>query len=69
MEPLFVLVTAVIVLATAVVGFMAKLRKDVSEIHVMVNSQMDEAIRRIDQLVDALQAAGIDVPDAMRRDT
>lgn len=62
MEPSVVLVTVMVVLVAAVVGFMAKLRKDVSEIHVMVNSRMSEAMARIDQLNEALKAAGIASP-------
>ena len=57
-----ILATAVVALATTVVGFMAKLRKDVSEIHVIVNSHATAQADRIEQLADALRAAGIDVP-------
>jgi hypothetical protein len=62
MEPFIALVTAVVVLSTALVGYMAKLRKDVSEIHVMVNSRMAEALARIEQLEQALEGAGVDTP-------
>jgi hypothetical protein len=62
MELFVALVTAVVVLSTALVGYMAKLRKDVSEIHVMVNSRMAEALARIEQLEQALEGAGVDSP-------
>lgn len=62
------LITAVVVLMTAVIGFLAKLKKDVSEIHVMVNSRMEEAMARIDQLDEVLRAAGIESPIRPRRE-
>lgn len=69
MEPeTIALLTALVVLATGVLGFMAKLKKDVSEIHVMVNSRMKEALERIDQLDEALRAAGIRSPDRPQRE-
>lgn len=67
MESLIVLLTAVVVLATAAVGFMAKLRRDTREIHVMVNSRLSDALERIDQLENTLTALGIELPDRPRR--
>jgi hypothetical protein len=69
MEPI-ALLTAVVVLGTAVVGYMAakqrqdssELLKSVQEVHVMVNDRMSEALARIDQLDEALRTAGIAVP-------
>lgn len=57
------LLTALIVLAAAIVGFLAKLRSDVDEIHVIVNSHAKVQANRIDQLVEVLVAAGLEVPE------
>lgn len=57
------MLSAVVVLVTAIVGFLAKLQKGVDQIHVIVNSHATAQANRIEQLADALRAAGIDVPD------
>lgn len=62
-----VLLTALVVLGTAVVGLIAKLHRDVQEIHVMVNSRMNEALTRIDQLYGALEDAGVTPPESHPR--
>lgn len=70
MEEGFVaLMIAVAGAVTGIVAFMAKLKKEVQEIHVMVNSNLQEALKevgrasvRIDQLTAALESAGIDIP-------
>lgn len=59
---LVTLLTAAVVLAGAVVGYATKLRKEVQEIHVMVNSRMSEALNRIDQLDDLLRSEEIVIP-------
>jgi uncharacterized protein YoxC len=38
-------------------------RKEVQKVHILVNSQRDELVERIDQLVTALHDAGAAVPD------
>ncbi len=62
-DSLIALLTAAVVLSSALVGFIAKLKKDVREIHVMVNSHAESQEDRIDQLAEALRAAGIPIPD------
>lgn len=54
--------TAVTSLAATLVGLVNHRRID--EVHVLVNSRLHEVIDRADQLVAALEAAGVDVPDA-----
>ncbi len=63
------LLTALIVLAAAIVGFLAKMRKDVDEIHVIVNSHAKVQAKRIEQLAEVLRAAGIEVPDHLTNGT
>lgn len=64
MTDTIVLVTGVVALITGLVGLFVK----VQQVHVMVNSRMDEALTRIDQLHAALTAAGVDVPDRPPRE-
>ncbi len=61
---LLALGTGVVVLATAVITLILTLtnRKKVQEVHVMVNSQRKQLTSRVDQLADALEQAGVDVP-------
>jgi hypothetical protein len=54
------LLTAVVVLATAVVTW--RTRKQVKEVHVMVNSQREHMVARLDQLAAALVESGTAVP-------
>jgi hypothetical protein len=61
MSDLVLLLTAVVALATAVVGYF-KLNKGVQEIHVMVNSRLEAEQDWNDRLSAALQNAGIQVP-------
>lgn len=65
-ETIVAMFTAVVVLISAVVGLVAK--REVRKIHVMVNSRMDEALARIDQLDEALHEAGVVSPDRPPRD-
>lgn len=66
-EAAIIFLTSAVVLATAIVGFMSKLNKDVQEIHVMVNSYASEQADRIEQLAQALKAAGLEVPDKPKK--
>lgn len=52
MEPvaLIALITSVVVLAGAIVAFMAKVNQKITEIHVVVNSRFDEALAYIKRL-------------------
>lgn len=64
MDPgIIALLTATVILATAIVGLLAKLNKGVSEIHVVVNGHARAQADRIEQLATALRAAGVSVPD------
>lgn len=62
--------TAAFLFLGGLVGFLAKLKKDVQttdgkvdEIHVMVNDRMEKAQLRIRQLTLALKNADIEIPD------
>lgn len=55
--------TTSVATAAAIIGFLLKLNRGMQEIHVMVNSRMQEALARIDQLHKALVDAGVVVPD------
>lgn len=67
-EQVLALITGVVLFATAVAGYLFKLNRGIREIHVMVNSRMQEALTRIDQLHNALVDAGVVVPDHPPRD-
>jgi uncharacterized protein YbjQ (UPF0145 family) len=61
------LVTALVVLASAVTTWRTNRRVksvdvQVAEVHVMINSQRDTMMRRLDQLAAALVASGTAVP-------
>lgn len=53
------LATAVVLLATALIGVWTELRK----VHKLVNSKMSEALERIEQLTSALVGSDTPVPD------
>lgn len=64
------LIAALITLGTTVLGYLLRsLQEDVDEIHIMVNSRMDNAMKRIDQLTDTLRAAGVVPPDHPKKTT
>lgn len=56
--------TGVVVLATAVITLVlaVKNRKQVKEVHVLVNSNLARTEQRVNQLADALEASGVEVP-------
>jgi hypothetical protein len=58
----FVLAGVVLTFLTAVIGFLQTRRK-LTEIHVLVNSQLHDVLTRVTQLTGTLEAAGVDVPD------
>lgn len=60
------LATAVVVLVTAVVAW--RTRRQVKEVHVLVNSRMAEMVTRVNQLTAALQQSGTAVPPAPERE-
>lgn len=51
--------------ATTVVGFLQSLRntRKISEVHVLVNSQLAAVLARVTQLTGTLTDAGMDVPE------
>lgn len=57
----FVLAGVVITFATSVVGFVSTRRK-VSEVHVLVNSQLHAVLERVTQLTAELERADVPVP-------
>lgn len=61
---LLALGTGLAVLATAIITLILaiKNRRQVQEVHVLVNSQRVEMETRIDQLAAVLEAAGINLP-------
>ena len=65
-ENILAFATAIVVLTTAVVGYLS-LDKKVSEIHVLVNDKMDAALDRIDQLTGLLASSDIAVPERRER--
>jgi hypothetical protein len=48
--------------ATVVITWLST-RGKVREVHTIVNSQRDTLLARVDQLVQSLEKAGIDIPD------
>lgn len=60
------LATGVVLLATALVTALVtfRTRKEVRQVHVLVNDRMTMAVDRIAQLTAALAAAGIIIPPA-----
>lgn len=60
-----VLAGLVITFATTLVGFLQSLRnsRKISEVHVLVNSQLAAVLARVTQLTGTLTDAGMDVPE------
>lgn len=54
--------TTIVLILLALVG--ASTRRQVAEVHVLVNSEMDRVTNRVDQLIAALDASGTAVPPA-----
>lgn len=57
------LVAALVKFATTITERQKAIQIEVAKVHVLVNDQMTRAVERIDQLVEALQAAGMDIPE------
>ncbi len=57
--------TALTGLGTAIVTFLT--RREVEKVHVLVNSKFTSALRRIEQLAEALRQAGVAVPEATEK--
>lgn len=57
--------TAVVVLVTAIVTY--RTRREVRQVHVLVNSRMDAALERIEELTAALVESDTEVPDDTER--
>ena len=55
------LATAIVTLATVLVTS-RRLRREVTQVHVVVNSKHTEALDRVDQLAAALEDAGVAIP-------
>jgi hypothetical protein len=49
----------VIAMRRATIG----LRADVEQVHILVNSQHDDLVKRVSQLIKALEMGGVAVPD------
>ena len=64
----FVLAGLVLTFLTTFVGFLQSRRNaaKISEVHVLVNSQLHAVLDRVEQLKGTLVGAGIDVPDDPR---
>jgi hypothetical protein len=56
-----VLAGLVLAFISAVIGFL-QLRRQIAEVHVLVNSQLAQVIGRVAQLTAVLEKAGIDIP-------
>lgn len=65
MTELLALATALVVLASAVTTW--RTRKQVKQVHVLVNSRMQNMEQRVADLTAALTAAGTPVPPARER--
>jgi hypothetical protein len=57
-------IVAVIIILASIYHEVRGQRVEVKEVHVLVNSQRDELVERIEQLVVALQDASVAVPKA-----
>jgi hypothetical protein len=57
-----VLVTALIGLGTAILGFLN--RKKIDQVHVLVNSQLHTVLERVEQLTESMREQGATVPDS-----
>lgn len=64
-DQVLVLAGLVITFATTLVGFLQSLRnsRKISEVHVLVNSQLAAVLARVTQLTGTLTDAGLDVPE------
>ena len=58
------LITALVVLATAVLGFIQtrNVKKQLTEVHVLVNSRLTSVLERVEQLSQRLDEEGIEIP-------
>lgn len=58
------LVIALVTLATAVLVFMQnrQQKKKIEEVHVLVNSRLEEVVKRVGVLTDLLESKGIEIP-------
>lgn len=63
------LAIAVVGLITALVvlGVSLRTKATVNQVHVLTNSRLTEVLDRVTQLTEALEASGVDVPDAPDR--
>ena len=61
----FVILGIVLTFLTALVGFITTLRNQqkIQEVHLLVNSQLDTVLKRVQQLTKALESSDTDVPD------
>lgn len=66
---LLAFLTALVVFGTAIVGYLSVIRKEVQQVHGIVNSRSDEQLDRIDQLRAALILANINIPEPPPRDS
>jgi hypothetical protein len=48
----------------AVMVLLSGMRREVATVHKLVNSQHDALVDRVDQLLDALETAGVSIPDS-----
>jgi hypothetical protein len=58
--PVISMLAAAAGLAATVLGFIN--RKKIAEVHVLVNSQLTEVLKRVSQLSHTLTNAGVDIP-------
>lgn len=57
------LTAAFVKFATTLAERQKALHEEVRQVHILVNDRMSKAISRIDQLIAALDAADVDVPE------
>jgi hypothetical protein len=57
-------ITALTGLLAAITALVVAIRREVKNVHKIVNARTDEQLGRIDQLVQSLQAAGVDIPSS-----
>jgi hypothetical protein len=58
---IIVLITAILSLATAILGIIN--RKKIAEVHVLVNSQLTTVMTRVAQLTKSMEDQGAVIPD------
>lgn len=56
------LVGQAVIVTVAVLGYLGT-RSKLREVHTAVNGNLDEQLKRVEQLADALRDAGVMVPD------